>query len=555
MDTNDKTKVNNTEEIEEVIKNDTNNNVEEMVDKVGDVTQEKETIATEANYEQQVGDEDSSLEESQLDEIESNIEKETGVMDSGEETPASKKPFNKKLLAIIVAIVVVVIAGIVINNIMQNKIVSIKAEYLGHEPDETKEGIVLDENNSLIIVTGKKKNGDTIEIRSGEWSVEEPKTLQMDQTSEIIIHYKNVETSLSVVCSTSAVTGIEVEYKGDTKEGVEINDESNFVVTRIHKNGSKDTTDDWHVITPVKLERDSTQDVEIEADGFTETVSIVCSTISVTKLEASYTGSIGEGAVLDNNNKGINVTAYYKNGTTERITNFIIKEPKTLQRGQKSTVTITYEDVSTELTVEACKAHMMDTTFKEIMDGFNNSDFYGMSIRTVTDESAIVGGTPPYTDEAGKKVTYIIDLNSGKEYKAYIYFTDYRTKAEHATVSGDLEVRDTDPINGIIIYLYDNSKDTYDSELAAVTLRLGEKIASLAGIEFDPTDMIENGHRQTNGQWQHVKYSKNGYDYFFESDDKSLATKYKYEFCLAVDQGIKGFFGYEYDIECPRQPE
>lgn len=473
---------------------------------------------------------------------------------------------RKKVITIVVVTVAFVIIGIIVNHINQNKIISISANYISNAAEDTEEGTVLNENNELIKVTGQKKNGEVIELQPGEWTVEEPKTLQKDQTSEIVIHYKNVETSLSVECSTSEVTGILVEYKGDTKEGTEINDDSYFVVTRIHKNGTKDTTDDWHVLTPMTLERDSTKDVEVEAEGFNETVSIICSTISVTKLEVSYTGSIGEGAVLDNTNKGINVKAYYKNGTTKKVTDYLIKEPKTLQRGQKCTVTITYEDVSADLTVEACKAHMMGTTFKEIMDGFNASDFYGMSIKAVRDDGYGIGSDKlrPYTDEKGDKVAYIIDLNSGEDYKAFITFTDYREAAKYTFISEKLDVRTTDPIDGINLRIYDYSKNTYDSEMAAVALKIGEKIASLAGIEFNPTDMVEKGHRQTSNvdeQWQYITYSSNGYDYYFESGQfgkTSYETDYvgyEYKFCFAVDQGIKGLHGYEYDIDYPRQPE
>jgi len=523
MDNNEKTKLNTTEEIDELIKSDTNNNVEEMVDKVGDVKKEKENLATEVNDEQQVGDKGSRLEESQMDGIESNIEKVTGEMDSGEETPASKKPFNKKILAIIVAIVVVVIAGIVINNIMQNKIVSIKAEYLGHELDETKEGIVLDENNSLIKVTGKKKNGDTVELQPGEWTIAEPKTLKMDQTAEVNIQYKNNETTLLVKCSTSAVTGIEVEYKGDTKEGTEINDDSNFVVTRKHKNGTKETVNEWHVLNPLTLERDCVYDVEVEAEGFNETVSIECSTYTITELTAAYSGSINAGTVLDKDNPGIEVTVHYKNGKEEKIKDFTIAESKTLSRGETSTVVIEYQDAKCELSVKADENVYFDMNFKELMDQLSSLKDFNYKFITTRD----------YLD----RLEYGLDLGLDEEKysNGYYFYSDKNAFKWNDHYTDDKNASATDPINVLVFKFTDRTKNSFDSKYAKVAGEMGALMARVLGdLTFDFGDMVNNGDSINLNNSMEISWSHGKYVYRFVAKDHSLGAVKNYDYMFII---------------------
>lgn len=74
---------------------------------------------------------------------------------------------------------------------------------------------------------------------------------------------------------------------------------------------------------------------------------------TITSINATYNGSTEEGTVLDSSNKDIQVTASYSDGKSEDVPNrkYTVTEPVTLAAGQTSTVTITYEGASCQLSV------------------------------------------------------------------------------------------------------------------------------------------------------------------------------------------------------------
>ena len=72
----------------------------------------------------------------------------------------------------------------------------------------------------------------------------------------------------------------------------------------------------------------------------------------VDHITAEYTGDTKAGVVLDDKNTGFIVTAYFKDGHSEKVTGWSIAEPQTLQDAEVSVVTITYEKASTQCEVQ-----------------------------------------------------------------------------------------------------------------------------------------------------------------------------------------------------------
>ncbi len=70
-------------------------------------------------------------------------------------------------------------------------------------------------------------------------------------------------------------------------------------------------------------------------------------------ISASYGGDTAHGIMLDKNNVGIMVIGKYKNGKEKQLKDWTIEEPKALARGKSITVNITYQGLSTQLTVES----------------------------------------------------------------------------------------------------------------------------------------------------------------------------------------------------------
>ena len=286
--------------------------------------------------------------------VEDNVPESETVSKSPEEENFSgtllekpKKKFPKKWLIIIIIVAAVLIFLFAVGSVP--KVTKINVHYIG----DATAGTVLDANNPDIVVTGYTDDLEAVDV-SGKWTIEEPVTLKADETATVVITYKDgTKVDLSVECSTSVVTGIKVEYKGDTKAGTVLDNRADFEVTEIHKNGTETVNKkDWKVDEPVTLEADTTSDVTVTCGDFSETVSVTCSTSALETIEASYDGNTDEGTVLDAENAGIHVTGTYKNGSTTAINKFTIDEPQTLEAGESSTVTISYEGLECDLTVD-----------------------------------------------------------------------------------------------------------------------------------------------------------------------------------------------------------
>ena len=258
-----------------------------------------------------------------------------------------KKKFKKKWLIIIIIVAAVLIFLFTLGSVPI--VTSIDAKYTG----DATAGTVLDANNPDIVVTGYTDDKQAVDV-SGKWTIENPVTLKADETATVVITYKDgTKLELPVECSTSVVTGIKVEYNGDTKAGTVLDNRADFEVTEIHKNGTETVNKkDWKIDAPVTLEADQTSEVMVTCGEFSETVSVACSTSTLVEIAASYDGNTDEGTVLDTDNKGIHVTGTYKNGKTTAINKYRIDEPQTLEAGESSTVTIFYEGLECDLTVD-----------------------------------------------------------------------------------------------------------------------------------------------------------------------------------------------------------
>lgn len=263
-----------------------------------------------------------------------------------------KKPVNKKLIIGIVGAVFLLLLIMIV--IPSPKIVSISATYEG----DTTNGTVLDSNNYDIKVIGKTEKGKEKSL-SG-WEVKEPATLEADDSATVTITYEELETDLTVECSSSKVTSINIEYTGQTKAGSTISKESaDLKITAQLKNGEEvDIKDDAYVQisdTQFKANESVTVSVSytdpIDSEEFEKEKTIDCSTVTITGISAKYTGDRSAGIVLGDNNSGIEVTAKYKSGKSKTVDGWTVKKAVKLKADTTSTVVITYMGKSCSLKV------------------------------------------------------------------------------------------------------------------------------------------------------------------------------------------------------------
>ena len=159
---------------------------------------------------------------------------------------------------------------------------------------------------------------------------------------------------------------IRAEYSGDTAAGTVINDENeNIKVFGITKDG-EEALEEWTIEEPVTLEADTTSTVIITCDGQSAELTIECTTSRLEKISAEYTGDTSEGVVLDEENKDIVVTAFYKNGESVEVADYTIDEAATLSADETASVTIRYEDQECKLEVQGTPNAVL-----AFVDGFN----------------------------------------------------------------------------------------------------------------------------------------------------------------------------------------
>ena len=162
---------------------------------------------------------------------------------------------------------------------------------------DTKAGTVLDENNPGFVVTAYFQDGHDEKVTG--WTVESPRTLEDTKKSVVTITYKKASTQCEVQCTTGLIQSITAEYDGDTKAGTKITDETPGLHVYAIRDGKKTPLESgWRVNNPTVLEKDTLSTINISYEDLSCSVSIQCTTRSISRLTASYLGSKEEGTVI-----------------------------------------------------------------------------------------------------------------------------------------------------------------------------------------------------------------------------------------------------------------
>lgn len=311
------------------------------------VTKEAEIPAAASNEQNNTNGENSYHTEPYAD----NTLTQTNSAFSNEQQPhiaeKQKKPLSlKKLLIPVTVVFALILFGIISSSVAKNKIVDIKVVYSG----KTEAGIIIDENNTGISVTGIKKDGTEKELTN--WKVEDAKTLENDSISNVTVQYKKISKEITVKCSSSAIVSITAKYEGNLSAGTSIK-ANNITVTALHRNGTTTTITQDCIITPdtVTLKKDGKEKIHVTYNDFSCDVELVCSDKTITDLSAEYTGELLAGEELKTGSRNIKVIVTYKDGTKETVSTWKIDQPTTLEWEKQSDVTITYEGQTCSLSV------------------------------------------------------------------------------------------------------------------------------------------------------------------------------------------------------------
>lgn len=266
----------------------------------------------------------------------------------GREKSGKKKKLKgskKKIIGIGAAIVIVIL--ILSSMFSSPAIENIEVYYDG----ETAAGTKLDESNEGIKVIGVDKEGEEHEVSA--WTIEEPKTLEVDSSATVTVAYKDLTADLTVDCSTSEMTEITASYSGDASAGVVLDTNNNgFTVTAHYKNGDEEVVDGWTIEEPQTLAADSTANVLIKYGGKETALDVICTTVTIDKITAKYDGSTKAGVEVGEGSKDVTVTAHYRNGEKQEVTGWTVDKPVTLKEGETSKLKIHYGENDCTLKIE-----------------------------------------------------------------------------------------------------------------------------------------------------------------------------------------------------------
>ena len=215
----------------------------------------------------------------------------------------------------------------------------ITAVYTG----DTKAGVVLDDQNKGFTVTAVFKDGHE-EIVTG-WTIGTPQTLEDTKKSVVTITYKKASTQVEVQCTTGLIQSITAEYDGETRAGTQISDGNAGIHVYAIRDGKKTPLEKgWRVANPSVLEKDKLSTYTITYEEFSCSLSIQCTTKTITKLSAVYTGSTAEGTVIAAGNESLTVTAKYADDSLEQVKGWTLAESVTLAPRQRYLLEVHYED-------------------------------------------------------------------------------------------------------------------------------------------------------------------------------------------------------------------
>ena len=276
------------------------------------------------------------------------------------------------------------------------------------DPDKTEYFVGDKIDYTGLVVEGSFSNGKTVEME--EYNVS-PEVFTEAGEIEVVISVGEISTSFKVNVTAVVVTSIDVTnpmtqllyYVGDSinTDGLE--------VTAYYNNDTESVlSSDQYTISPVQFDTAGYVEVTIASGEFTtkftvEVLEVVLESISVTTQPTKTEYYVGDKF----DSAGMVVTGYYSNGTSEAITGYIV-EPEVFENLGEVTVNITYENISTSLTVN--------------VEEIPSSDAVEMDPQVMSVELTEVGQT--HTIDLNVTEEYTLEVSSSDENVATVEYKD-----------------------------------------------------------------------------------------------------------------------------------
>ena len=228
-----------------------------------------------------------------------------------------------------------------------------KTLYVGDELDE-----------SFIDVLATYTNGTHKYIN--EFSVSGFSSLTAGNKS-VTVTYLGKTTTVIIPVNTVAVASITAEYKGEPIFTGGTLSNADIEVIATNNNGTIENITNGFTVSGFNSTYAGDKTVTVSYNGVTTTLIITVVDVIIERISATYNGTkiiITEELNVNN----ITVTAHYSDGTTDTVTDFTVSEFDSSTAGQK-TVTITYEEQTTTLTITVSMPDKLLTRITASYDG------------------------------------------------------------------------------------------------------------------------------------------------------------------------------------------
>ena len=343
-------------------------------------------------------------------------------------------------------------------------------------PDKTEYFVGDKIDYTGLVVEGSFSNGKTVEME--EYNVS-PEVFTEAGEIEVVVSVGEISTSFKVNVIAVVMTSINVTnsmeqllyYVGDSinTDGLE--------VTAYYNNGTESVlSSDQYTISPVQFDTAGDVEVTITSGEFTtkftvEVLEVVLESISVTTLPTKTEYYVGDKF----DSAGMVVTGYYSNGTSEAITGYTV-QPEVFENLGEIIVNITYENISTSLTVN--------------VEEIPSSDAVEMDPQAVSVELTEVGQT--HTIDLNVTEEYTLEVSSSNENVATVEYKDgsiiVTAVSDGQTTVTITAKKDGEDDTTIDIAVKVNTAVTFlSAEYTEVSVREGESI----NVEFSTDEDAE----------------------------------------------------------------
>lgn len=153
-------------------------------------------------------------------------------------------------------------------------ILSIAASYDG----DTSAGTTITDATPGLHVYGIREGGAKEELKEG-WRVLNPTVLQKDTLSRIEISYGTLSCSVSIQCTTKAISRLTASYSGSTEEGTALSSGcKDIAVTAEYADGTSEEVSGWTLAESVTLEPKTRYLLEVHYEDSVCTLEVFCTT-------------------------------------------------------------------------------------------------------------------------------------------------------------------------------------------------------------------------------------------------------------------------------------